>query len=313
MSIELSIVSPIYNEEPGILKFLELITKALSELDRKYLYELVLVDDGSKDETWKKIQEFIQSQVLPTNLKVHAVRLATNYGQMSALDAGLRAAKGSYVLTMDCDLQHPPEYVEEFFNCRLLAPVVVGIQAQRHESSMKSYLSRKFYKLLELISGIPVIQNGGDFRLIQRNILDQLLLISDNQSVMRFAIIKLGLPTHKIEFNSQPRTTGTSKYNIRKMLKLAISSILTLTTRPLRLSIFFTIAFALVSIVEIFYILYSYTINNTVPGWASIGLLVSVGFLTVSFSSMIQALYISRIYESSQNYPRFIITDDYSA
>lgn len=313
MSIELSIVSPIYNEEAGILDFLEQITKALSELDKNYLYELVLVDDGSKDESWKRIQQFIQSQVFPKNLKIRAIRFATNYGQMSALDAGLRAAKGSYVLTMDCDLQHPPEYIKNFFDCRLMAPVVVGVQAQRHESSMKSFLSKKFYKLLELISGVPVIQNGGDFRLIKRNILDQLLLISDNQSVMRFAIIKLDLPTHKIEFNSQPRTTGSSKYTIRKMLKLAISSILTLTTRPLRLSISFTVVFGLISILEIFYILYSYTINNTVPGWASIGLLISLGFLTVSFSSMIQALYISRIYESSQNYPRSIVRDDFSA
>jgi glycosyltransferase involved in cell wall biosynthesis len=311
MGIELSIVSPVYNEEAGILEFLEQVTNALAGLEKSYLYEVILVDDGSTDQSWNKILNFIQNQALPTNLKVRAIRLATNYGQMSALDAGLRTAKGLFVLTMDCDLQHPPEYVRDFFDSRFIAPIIVGVQVQRQEASIKSFLSKKFYRFLEFISGIAVIPNGGDFRLIRKSILDQLLLISDNQSVLRFAIIKMGLPVHQVHFHSQPRMNGYSKYTIRKMLKLAISSILTLTTRPLRLSIIFTVVFGLIALVEIVYILYSYTTTSTVPGWASIGLLVSVGFVTLSFSSMIQALYISRIFESSQNYPRSIVSEQF--
>ena len=310
MTIELSVVSPMYNEEGSIQEFLRQVVNALCKLEENYEYEIVLVDDGSIDGTWEKVLLFVKSELNSKNIAIRGIKLAANYGQMSALDVGFRAAKGSYILSMDCDLQHPTELIYDFFNSRFKAPVVLGVQVHRHDDSIKGHLSRSFYKLLESISGVPVVHNGGDFRLINRKILDQLLSIRDNHSVIRFAIARLRLPVHRIEFESKPRFSGSTKYSIRKMSKLALASILTLTTRPLRLSVYFTTVFGLVFAIESIYILYSYSLNNTIPGWASLGLLISFGFFTVSFNSMIQAIYIARIFESSQNYPRSVISEE---
>lgn len=310
MTIELSVVSPMYNEEGSIQEFLRQVVNALCKLEANYEYEIVLVDDGSIDGTWEEVILFAKSELNSKNITIRGIKLAANYGQMSALDVGFRAAKGSYILSMDCDLQHPPELIRDFFNARFKAPVVLGVQVHRHDDSIKGHLSRSFYKLLESISGVPVVHNGGDFRLISRKILDQLLSIRDNHSVIRFAIARLHLPVHSIDFVSNPRFSGSTKYSIRKMSKLALASVLTLTTRPLRLSVYFATAFGLVFAIESIYILYSYSLNNTIPGWASLGLLISFGFFTVSFNSMIQAIYIARIFESSQNYPRSVISEE---
>jgi glycosyltransferase involved in cell wall biosynthesis len=310
MTIELSVVSPMYNEEGNIQEFLRQVVKSLQKLEAKYEYEIVLIDDGSIDGTWQKVLHFATSELAPKNISIRAIKLAANYGQMSALDAGLRAAKGTYILTMDCDLQHPPEIIGDFFISRFKAPVVLGVQVHREDNSIKGYLSSTFYRLLKSLSGVPIVHNGGDFRLISRKILEQLLSIHDNHSVIRFAIARLQLPIYRIEFASKPRLSGSTKYSLRKMSKLALASVLTLTTRPLRLSVYFTIAFGTVFAIESAYILYSYSLNNTIPGWASLGLLISFGFFTVSFNSMIQAIFIARIFESSQNFPRSVISEE---
>lgn len=303
--IEMTIVSPAYNEQEGISVFLESVIAELKKLDKNFNYEIVIVDDGSTDLTWREILK-CKVNLNENNIKIAAIRLATNYGQMAALDAGMRLANGKYILTMDSDLQHPPRLINEFFSLRVNHPVIVGVQKVRVEKFWKSWLSRKFYRFANLVSGVYITENAGDFRMIDRDTLSQIHAIADQSVVTRFAISKLRIPTLNIEFEARERLYGNSKYNMRKMSRMAFDSLLTLTTKPLKLSLFLSVFIIMALFLQVIYAVYSYFFFNTIPGWSSQVLLASIGFLSISSILTIQGVYIQKIFEISQGFPRYV-------
>lgn len=306
MEIELSIVSPVHNESGSIVEFIDKVTATLSNLDRKFVYELILVDDGSTDQTWELMTLQISEISTKLNLRFKFIKLASNYGQSPAILAGMRMAKGKFVITMDSDLQHPPQLIEKFFELRSESPVLVAVQTKRSEGTMKKLLSKSFYTFAEKISGVKIQSNAGDFRLIRRDILEQLLSIDDKNMVLRFAIAKLGIPFRKIDFEAEKRFAGSSNYTFKKMIQLAVESVLTLTTKPLRVSIVFSTIFFFVSIFQGLYILFLYVNGYAIPGWSSLALIGATGFMATFLVLTIQGIYLSKLFVNNQNYPRSI-------
>lgn len=309
MKIELSVIAPVHNESGNIIEYIDQVVAAILKFDKNMNYELILVDDGSTDESWSEMTLHLNQYSSLSNFRFKLIKFASNYGQSSALLAGMRASIGNYVLTMDSDLQHPPALIQDFFNLRSKAPVVWGVQEKRHDKFFKKILSDFFYTFAEKVSGIQVAANAGDFRLIRRDILDQLLRINGDNLIFRFAIAKLKIPYHKIFFLPEERFSGKSHYNFKSMFKLAINSISTLTTKPLQVSIIFSTIFFILSILQLIYILVLYFSGLSIPGWASLGLIISSGFMATFLILTVQSLYLSKVFRYVQNYPGYVVTE----
>lgn len=216
--MDLSIISPVYNEQDSIEAF---VSKLVAEVDLMNTnYEIILVDDGSEDGSWSIIQDLCQR--LP---RLKGIRLIKNQGQMAALEIGILSARGEWLVTMDSDLQHPPEFIQDMWLIRDRASIVNTKQQARHDSWSKSLFSRLFYVLLAHISGFKVEQNVGDFRLIRRETA-LLLLSKDEPKLLRFLIPKYGLDHEILEYQASPRYAGSTKYSLQKMISLALASTL---------------------------------------------------------------------------------------
>jgi dolichol-phosphate mannosyltransferase len=301
-------VSPVHNELGNIPELIAEICLAVKALPPGVSCELVLVDDGSTDESWGKILEMAQRDY--KRLKIRGIRLSSNFGQMAALEAGILNCSGEYVLTMDSDLQHPPSLIPLFFENRATALVVSGRLVKRQESTYKKILSTSFYKVLDLISDVHINRNVGDFRLMKTGIAKQLISKRDQGQVIRFSLSRLQLPTHFIDFEAPPRSWGKSSYNLSRMLKLAAQSVLSVTTKPLRLSFYFSTIFVLLFVLNILYTIQLSFSNESIPGWASIVGLVSAGFTGVFVCIGILSVYVGKIVESVFDLPRYLISDD---
>ena len=306
----LSIIAPAYNEETGIKNFASALCGVICTMDPQLVFEIIIVDDASTDGTWLEIEAFLRSENIPQNVNFRAIRLMANCGQVAALHAGLNISQGKYIITMDSDFQHPVSLIPKLYELRENAPVVVGVQIKRHDTFLKKMLSNKFYKVISRISGLDVTPNGGDFRLMSRQILEILLNLNDSKSVLRFSIARLRIPSYSMPFTPDSRKFGKSKYTIRKIFALATDSVLSITTRPLKLSIALSALFSGLFFVEAVFVFLSYFQKDTVPGWASQALLTTFGFSTLSIILMTQGYYLARYFEQSQNSPNYIIREE---
>jgi dolichol-phosphate mannosyltransferase len=268
--------------------------------------EIILVDDGSTDKSWEVIQELVQINV--NGNKIIGLKLLSNYGQPTALIAGLEASTGEFIVTMDSDLQHPPEVILEMWQQRFKAPVIAGRQTKRSEKYLKGFLSKRFYSLIRFISDLDIEPNVGDFRLISREALIEIKKVLGTTKIIRFAISRLRFPVYYVNFESNPRTWGTSSYTVRKMFGLATDSIITTTTRPLLISVYISLLLGLISLFDFIYVLFVWQTNGAIPGWASVMGLITLGFCVTFLVLGIQSLYLSKIIAQSQNYPHYLIS-----
>jgi dolichol-phosphate mannosyltransferase len=287
MRLDLSIVSPAYNEEGNIDLLCSELARICKELHIGY--EIIIVDDSSTDGTWGKI--CLNST---TNSAVRGVRLLKNSGQIKALQAGMQRATGAYILTIDADLQHPVELIPELWEKRISTGIVVGQQELRNESLIKSKLSQLFYIFLRRLSGIAIQKNVGDFRLIRSDIAKDLLNAKEDK-IFRFLIPKYGYRSEIVIFNANQRTMGESKYSVGKLINLAITSVTSVTTRPLYLSVGIASICAVTTFVDFCYAVYMWGTRGTAPGWTSLIGLVSMG-LTMIFAVLgIFGIYLGQI------------------
>jgi glycosyltransferase involved in cell wall biosynthesis len=283
--MQLSLVIPVFNESSNLKLF---ANSLINELDKLNLtYEIILVDDGSEDDSWEVIESMKISS--PANV-LRPIKLSRNFGQMAAIEAGLRVSKGEYVLTMDADGQHPVDLIPAFWEQRKKTGVVVGQQVQRAESLPKKLYSQLFYRVLRVISGINITPNAGDFRLLSRTVLNELLELPEPK-ILRFLIPKYGFKVTLVPFEAQSRLTGQSNYTLRKMLRLAVKSIVSTTTKPLHISGIVSVAFLIISILQLAYVLVAWFIDQPISGWTSV-----MAFASLSFAGVFASLYILGIY-----------------
>jgi len=307
-----------YNEEEMIPVFFERINKVIADLP-KYLFEIVVVNDGSKDQTLKLL---LDQQKKQTNLVV--VSLTRNFGHEPAVCAGLKTATGEAVIPMDADMQDPPEIIGE-----LLAKFEEGYEvvnarraSRKEDSFMKRYTAAKFYALCGKMSGkIKVPANVGHFRLVSRRVVDEVNALTEKNRVFRIQVPYVGHKTTEVLFNRGKREKGTTHYNYKSMFKLAFDAIIASTTAPLewplKLAICTGVFTGLSFVAEaVFFILGLVGIFTGISelGYA-VWLIINVIalFSTVFFTIFaIVGLYLSRIALEVQNRPFVIIDKVYS-
>ena len=299
--IQLSVISPVLNEQDGIIGFLDQISNVLKSL--KISYEIILVDDGSKDHTVMKIKSWAE---LNRDSKVILVRHFVNRGHTISLNSALQNATGIYVLSMDSDLQHPSEIIREFWKHKDSADVIVGNQVTRKSSFYREPFAKLFYSVVRLVSGIPIIKDNGDFRLIKRDLLNAISNSNLFWKPIRFLIPKYGITTRSIYFEAAPRKFGKSKYSFKSLTRFGFNSLLYSTNRPLLFSVGLSLLFSISSLVQIGFLLSWYLKGIAIPGWTTIVFTLTLGFAGVALSLAIISLYLVKAIESvsygSNNY-----------
>jgi dolichol-phosphate mannosyltransferase len=287
MTFQLSLVIPVFNEELSLPRLLTSLDTVLGEL--KVTSQVIIVNDGSTDETENilKISELKNSDLMCINLLL-------NQGQQIALEVGLRNSTGNYVLTMDSDLQHPPNLIPDIWDLRDKTGIVSMVQKNRKESWLKRFLSNYFYRFLSFISNMPVPPNAGDFRLIRRDRLKFLMSLREPK-IIRFLLAKYKIPQTFLEFIPEKRLLGKSKYSFTKMLKFGLSSVTLMTTVPLIISAYLTFLFGSATLLNFVYIFVIKINGNALPGWASIGAMFSSTMTIVMLSLTIISIYLKQI------------------
>jgi dolichol-phosphate mannosyltransferase len=304
-SIFVSVVIPLYNEEGNVEHLMSRIDAVLNRLGT--YYEVILVDDGSTDTTWNDIQTGAQKYT-----HIYGLRLSRNFGHQYAMLAGMTYAKGQAIITMDGDLQHPPELIPDMLKAWESGYKIVNTRRieAKNTSHFKRLTSKYFYKIFSSLSEVSVSEGSSDFRLIDRQVWHQLRQFRDSNIFLRGAVQWVGFPTTCIAFEVRERFANKSKFNFSRMLLFASGAIVSFSTKPLRLGIWLGLLTSLLAFMEIIYIVIQKIRGSTVPGWAS-----TVGILSLLFGILfiilgIIGVYLARIHKTLQERPRFIVTEN---
>jgi dolichol-phosphate mannosyltransferase len=300
MQPDLSIVVPVYNEELGIVEFANQLKMNLDQLQMQY--EVIFINDGSTDSTQDKIESIKWDELKSFEFQFNA-------GHMKALEAGFEKSTGKLVLTMDSDLQHPPKYIKNFIEKQkeTNADVVYGIRDLRKEDSLfKRTTARFYYGLVRKLSGINLRTNAADFRLITKNVRDVLVDLQEENKVFRLLIPSLGYKESEVLFQADKRVFGISKYGIKKMGLLALSSVLSFSIKPLRWAIWIGLWAVVLSLVWISYVLIAQFQGWVIQGWSS---LIAAVILFAGVQLLLLGIvgqYIGQIYVSQQKRPKYL-------
>ncbi|HXS11130.1 MAG TPA: glycosyltransferase family 2 protein [Acidobacteriaceae bacterium] len=298
----LSVVVPCYNEQESIHACHEKLTEVLSAL--KESYEIVYVDDGSRDQT-----AMLLEQMHARDSHVVVVRLSRNFGHQPAVTAGLSASIGQAVVIIDADLQDPPELIPAMVGLwRSGYKVVYGIRQTRDgETPFKLWTAKAFYRLINSLSDVDIPIDTGDFRLIDRIVVDVFLQMPERHRLLRGMWSWIGFPQVGLPYQRAPRFAGETKYPLRKMLGLALDGIVSFSVVPLRLVTALGFLSAGAAFIGIVYTLWVRLLTHSwVRGWA-------ISFVGMLFMAGVQMLclgilgeYIGRIYTESKQRPLFI-------
>lgn len=299
--VELSVVVPAFNEEQVIDLSLRKIRKVL-DLE-SINYEVIVVDDGSTDLTQSKLLVAAESW---KNLRV--LHLIKNRGHMAALTAGLNEAVGEWVITIDADLQDPAEVIPIMYRKAITekVDVVYGVRKDRNSDGLLKRVSASiYYKLINKITESEVPEHAADCRLMSRRVVDLVNSLPEKNKIYRLLIPWLGFPSTTFEYSRQNRGAGKSHYKLRHMIKLAWDSITSFSVLPLRLAIYTGFIGVLGSVSLIVYVLSGYISNQTIPGWASLTILILFfGSIQLIFFGILGE-YISKIFIQLQNRPTY--------
>ncbi|MBI4683002.1 MAG: glycosyltransferase family 2 protein [Nitrospirae bacterium] len=301
----LSVVIPAYNEAGNIT----VIARQVSEQAEKIgPYEIIFVDDGSTDSTLEEIKA-----VAKNNTSVKYLSFSRNFGHQKAVKAGLDYAEGDCVISMDADLQHPPELLNELINkWKEGYDIVYTVRKDiRSVGFFKKTTSIIFYKLISKISDVNIPLGVADFRLLDKKVVDELRKFKENFLFIRGIVSWLGYKQTGIEYEIQDRYAGSTKYTLRKMISFAIQGITSFSIAPLRVSIIIGFIISIIAFFYTGYIIYVklYMQSIIIPGWTSI--LISVLFLGgVQLISLgLIGEYLGKMFIETKNRPNYVINE----
>ena len=302
----LSIVVPCFNEEPCLAALHQRLTAAARAAVGTD-YELVLVNDGSRDASWTRMQALAASDP-----KLVAVNLSRNHGHQLALTAGLDFCRGDAVLIIDADLQDPPELLGDMLATMRegQADVVYGVRRSRAgETAFKRATAHGFYRLLSRATEVDIPIDAGDFRLISRRALDALMAMPEQARFIRGMVAWIGFKQVPFAYNRDARFAGETKYPLGKMVRFAFDAITGFSSAPLKLASHAGLALSLGSLLIIFYITYAWLSGQSIQGWTSLMLVVVILGAVQMFVLALMGEYIGRLYNQAKQRPLYIVQE----
>ena len=302
----LSIVVPAFNEAGNLERFFEELEPVLREIE--LAWELILVDDGSKDATWEKIR-----LLNARDPRVRGIRFSRNFGHQYALLAGLSRARGDAVVSLDADLQHPPRVIAQLVEEWRKGSQIVHTVRRDPESvsRFKRTSSKLFYRTFSFLSGTHLADGMADFRLLDRQVVRSLLDFPEEGLFLRGLVHWVGFTSSSVVFECQPRFAGRTSYTLEKMLRFAWTGVTSFSLVPLRLSILLglmTSAFAFEQGLEAVY--GKLVLETNVPGWTQTMVVLSLLFGVLFIMLGIVGEYVGRILIEVRRRPRFIVREE---
>ena len=303
---KISIIVPCFNEEEVLQIFYDKITEISAGIDADF--EFLFVDDGSKDKTLDILREFSQNDE-----RVKYISFSRNFGKEAAMYAGLKESTGDFVAIMDADLQDPPEIIPEMIKLwEDGSEVIYGKRKTRPgESVFKLFSAKMFYDFLNSMSEVDIPKNTGDFRLVDRKVVDVVNSLPEHNKFLRGLFSWVGFEQKEFLYDRQKREFGETKYPLKKMIKLAKDGIISFSSKPLKLVGGVGVLSILLSFCILLYSICSFIFkwNNLTAGWTSI--MVSITFFAgvQLFALWIMSEYVSRIYDESKGRPEYIIKE----
>lgn len=302
---KISIVIPMYYEEEVVNECYNRTVNALKQL-KEYNYEIVFVNDGSKDKTLELLEEIAKND---KNVKV--ISLSRNFGHQAAVTAGLKFTTGDAIIIMDADMQDPPEVISEMIKLWEDGNDVIYAKrkVRKGETPFKLITAKVFYKLLNNLSDIEIPKDTGDFRLADRKVIDVINSLPEHNKFLRGLFSWVGFKQIPLEYERKERVAGKTKYPLKKMIKLASDGITSFSTKPLKILGILGIVSVILSVIILIYALisYIYNLNQLTAGWTS--LMVTITFLggMQLLSIWLISEYIGKIYDESKGRPEYII------
>jgi len=303
--LDISVIVPAYNESASLQQFLAHLEGVLDTITQNY--EVICIDDGSMDETWS-----ILCHAHDRNPRIKGMRLSRNFGKEAAITAGMFAAQGRAIIPMDADHQHPPEVVPQLVEkWRQGHDVVLAVATDRAVYSWpRRVAARLFYRLMNWTGDVPVPDDAGDFRLMDRRVVEALRLLPERTRFMKGIFAWLGFDQAKVPYQISTRSAGDTKWNTWSLWNFAIEGIVSFSTLPLRMWSYLGICVAIIAIIYAIYIaLKTMIFGIAVPGYASLMtvLLFFNGLIMISLG--ILGEYVGRIFVEVKQRPLYLIRD----
>ncbi len=303
----LSIIVPMYNEEQNVSNLLKQVIRVVEDIEPDY--EIILIDDGSRDNTAEKIIEHCE-----TNAKLKFLAFSRNFGKEAALNAGLSYASGQAIIQIDADLQHPPETIRTFYQeWQSGAEIVYGQRTSRDDdSAIRGFLTRGFYKIFATVSDVKLMEGLGDFLLMDRKVVEALLSLPERERFTKGLYAWVGFKRVAVPFEVAPREHGQSAWSILRLYLFALGAIASFSTLPLKIWTYVGLFLAIPSFAYGGYILIkTMLLGVDVPGYASL-------MVAVCFFSGIQLLglgiigdYLGRVLKEVKQRPLYLISAKY--
>ncbi|MFT0546297.1 glycosyltransferase family 2 protein [Allopusillimonas ginsengisoli] len=303
--VEVSIVVPLYNEHEVIMMMHERLTAVLLGLG--VCYELVLVDDGSRDGTPHMMKRLTQKDPAVT-----AVFLSRNFGKEAALTAGLEHATGDSVIIMDADLQDPPELIPKMLKAWKDGADVVCMRRRSRagETWFKRYSAHQFYRVLNAISDVDIPPDTGDFRLLSRKAVDMLKQLNERNRYMKGLFAWIGLPTTVIEYDRMPRAAGVTKWDYLSLFNLAFQGITSFSTAPLRIAMGVGLLTALFGVLfTVWIVIKTLFLGDPVQGYPSLISMITILGGAQLLSIGLLGEYIGKTYYEAKQRPVYLVRD----
>ena len=302
--MKLSLIIPCYNEAENVRAFHDATLQAFAGC--RYDYELIFVDDGSRDATLYNLKKLYAEQKIP--MKV--ISLSRNFGKESAIYAGLEHASGQYISLIDADLQQRPEIVLDmvsFLDENMDYDMVAAYQDRRGEGKVLSFFKKRFYSLINKLSDTPLHNDASDFRTFRRGVAESILSLGEYHRFSKGIFAWVGYKTHFIPYTASKRANGATKWSFRKLVNYAVDGIIGFSTRPLRLATYLGSMTAVAALVYLLVVvLQKLIIGIDVPGFATIIVLILLLGGMQLFCIGIIGEYVGRTFEQSKNRPIYL-------
>lgn len=300
----ISIVSPVYRGEKIVHELVRRITESISKISEDF--EIILVNDFSPDKSWNEILKECDN-----DKRVKGINLSRNFGQPSAIAAGMQYVKGQWVVVMDCDLQDNPEEIPNFYRKAMEGfDMVIGLRVERNDTFLKRLSSTIFNKVFSYLCDVDSDKRPSNFGIYKRDVIDQYNKLSERGEAFSILLRGLGFKATTIPIHHSERLEGKSSYSLKKLLKFAFNLIVSNTNKPLRLMVYWGVLMAMLSVLFALYNVFAYFFGYiNLPGFTTT--VFSIWFVggLIMMQLGVLGIYIGKIFDKTKERPIYIVMD----